>query len=557
MLKVKYLPDLVQKPNDLHAPYQFSQRHVLHIRMLPLVLAASLGLGACARLPPGVHFPKLPSAALAYPSDTRLGRHFEAGAREHGGTSGYRLLSTGADGLVVRAQMIDAAEHTLDLQYYIFHEDRTGSLLTDALLRAADRGVRVRILLDESERVAGDKQIDLLDAHPGIEVRLFNPFFFRDRTKVMRGLEFLLNPRRLDYRMHNKLLVADNAAALVGGRNIGDEYFQGDTKSQFGDDDVFAGGPVVGQLSATFDEYWQSDFAVPVRALGSGRPSPVALDAYRARLVALRHKVTTDRTDYLGLIAKGEPLAGMISGALPLEWTTAQLVYDSPDKRRIDKSGRAGSLIYQPVLDTMRASNSELLIVTPYLIPGSSGMRVLEELRGHNVRVRILTNSLETTLELAGHSGYMGYRQSLLEHGVELYEVRARLGTASGSGESSAMAAHGTYALHAKLFVFDRTKVLIGSFNFDLRSEHRNTEVGLIINSPTLAQQTATRFAALVQPANSYELVLRRADPKGPARLVWRTREGDTATESGKEPGSAWRKIKIHLLTLLPLDSEL
>ncbi|MEN3354651.1 MAG: cardiolipin synthase [Betaproteobacteria bacterium] len=517
-----------------------------------LVLVAFVS--GCATLPPGSDFPKTPSSALANASETRLGRHFDTAAREHNGNSGYRLISAGVDGLTARAEMIDAAERTLDLQYYIFRSDKTGRLLADALLRAADRGVRVRVLIDDGERVRGDEQIDLLDAHPNVEVRLFNPFGYRGHSKYIRAVEFLLNARRLDYRMHNKLFVVDNAAAIIGGRNIGDEYFQVDPESQFGDDDIFVAGPMVPQLSSTFDEYWNSALVIPVRALGRGRPSQAALDSFRAELTAHRRALAADRTDYLGRIAKGDPLAGLLSGTVPLVWTGAQLVYDSPEKRRVDRGQQPGNLIFPPVMDAARAVQSELLIVTPFFVPGPSGMELFDELRQRNVRVRVLTNSLEATPELLAHAGYVHYRRALLEQGMELYEVRAQLGSATGSGASPTMATYGKYALHAKLFVFDGARVLIGSINFDLRSKHRNTEIGLIIDSPALAQQTARRFAALVQPANSYELVLSREH----GALVWRTQDNGTHVEYDREPaGSESRRLKVMLLTLLPLDPEL
>jgi putative cardiolipin synthase len=542
----------------LRAALRLSALRALHSTRTAFFVVLVAFVSGCATLPPGSDFPKTPSWALASSTGTRLGRQFESAAREHGGKSGYRLLSAGIDGLVARAQIIDAAELTLDLQYYIFRNDKTGRLVADALLRAADRGVRVRVLIDEGERVAGDEQIELLDAHPKIEVRLFNPFAYRGNAKTLRSLEFMLNARRLDYRMHNKLLVVDNAAAIIGGRNIGDEYFQVDPESQFGDDDVFAGGPIARQLSATFDEYWNSALAIPVRALENGRPSEAQLDAYRKELAEQRRAIEADGSNYLVRIAKGEPLTGMVSGTLPLSWASAQLVYDTPEKRRVDKGKQPGNLIYPPVIDTAQAVQSELLIVTPFFVPGAGGMDLFKALRERNVRVRVLTNSLEATPELMAHSGYMHYRRSLLEEGVELYEVRAQLGTASGSGQSPGMVAYGRYALHAKLFVFDGSKVLIGSINFDLRSKHRNTEIGLIIDSPALAQQTSKRFAALVQPANSYELVLTRDETSGPARLVWRTKDDGQIVEYDREPaGGEWRRLKVQVLTLLPLDPEL
>ena len=190
---------------------------------------------------------------MAHPEETRLGRQFENAAREHNGNSGFRIIPVGADGFLIRMQMINAAERTLDLQYFIFRGDETGRLLTDAVLRAADRGVRVRVLIDDGETVAGDDQITALEAHPSVEIRIFNPFAYRGHSPLLRATEYMFNSSRLDYRMHNKLLVVDNAIALIGGRNIGDQFFQIDPESQVADDDVFAAGPIAQQLSTTFD----------------------------------------------------------------------------------------------------------------------------------------------------------------------------------------------------------------------------------------------------------------------------------------------------------------
>jgi putative cardiolipin synthase len=515
-------------------------------------------LGGCAILPPGSEFPKTPSTALPSPEQTRLGRQFESSAREHGGTSAFRILSVGVDGFLTRAQMINAAERTLDVQYYIFHQDETGQLLTDALLRAADRGVRVRVLIDDGETLDGDEQIAALEAHPQIEIRIFNPFVYRGHAELFRAVEFAFTASRLDYRMHNKLLVVDNAIALLGGRNIGDQYFQVDLDSQFGDDDVFAAGPVVKQLSTTFDEFWNCAIAIPVEGLANGKQTGAALEAYRKTLNEHRHEVKTDGTDYASRVATGEPLAGMIAGRLPLVWANAQLVYDSPDKKRVANGEMLGKLMHHSVAGAAAAVQSELLMVTPYFIPGDPGMRMFEDLRKRGVRVRVLTNSLESTPELVAHSGYMHYRQPLLEDGVELYEVRALLGNARGSGETLAATRSGNYALHAKLFVFDRQKLYIGSMNFDPRSRSLNTEIGLIIDSRELAQQTAARFESIVAPQNSYGLALQADGTGWASHLLWRTQENRVAVEYDKEPArSEWQRMKVNFLSLVPLDNEL
>jgi cardiolipin synthase C len=526
-------------------------------RSLLFVLFAAF-LAGCASLPPGSDFPKTASSALAQPEQTRFGRQFADAARVHGENSGFRMLALGVDGFLTRVQMVNTAERTVDLQYFIFRADETGQLLTDAVLRAADRGVRVRVLIDDGETIVGDEQLVALDAHPQIEVRVFNPFAYRGHSKFFRALEFMLSNSRLDYRMHNKLMVVDNAVALIGGRNIGDQYFQVDPYSQVADDDVFAAGPIVKELSVTFDEFWNSAIAIPVRALAKGTTSDAALAEYRKVLSEHRQQVKADGTDYATRVATGEPLAGMISGRLPLVWAHAQLVYDSPDKKRVDKEGMVGRLMHRPVAKAVAAVQSELLMITPYFIPGDEGMQLFADLRQRNVRVRVLTNSLESANVLVAQSGYMRYRLPLLEEGVEIHEVRSLLGNARGSGQTAKMTRYGNYSLHAKLFVLDRRRLFIGSMNFDQRSMHLNTEIGLIIDSPELARQTAARFDAMVSPPNSYAVALLPREGERPQGLVWRTEEDGEAVEYDSEPErSSGQRLTVKLLSLLPLDGEL
>ena len=526
-------------------------------RFLLAFLAAVL-VGGCASLPPGSDFPKTVSSALAQPEETRLGRQFADAGRQHGGNSAFRMLAVGVDGFLARVQMVNAAERTLDLQYFIFRADETGKLLTNAVLQAADRGVRVRVLIDDGETIAGDDQLVALDAHPQVEVRIFNPFIYRGHFMFMRALEFTFSIARLDYRMHNKMMVVDNSIALIGGRNVGDEYFQIDPKTQFADDDVFAAGPLVKELSATFDEFWKSDMAIPVRALAEATASDVALAAYRKVLADHHAEKKADGTDYASRVATGEPLAAMLSGKLPLVWAQAQLIYDSPNKKEVGKEGMVGRLMHRPVAAAVAAVQTELLMTTPYLIPGDEGMALFGDLRKRNVRVRILTNSLESSNVLAAHSGYIRYRPLLLVGGSEVHEVRSLLGNARGSGQTASISRFGNYSLHAKLFVFDRKRLFVGSMNFDQRSMHLNTEIGLIIDSPELAQQAATRFEAMVSPPNSYEVVLRAGDGIGSPQLGWRTEEGGKIVEYDTEPArSNGQRFGLKLLSLLPLDDEL
>ena len=257
-------------------------------------------------------------------------------------------------------------------------------------------------------------------------------------------------------------------------------------------------------------------------------------------------------------VKTGEPFNGIISGRLPLIWAHAQLVYDSPDKKKVQSGAMMGRLMKPAVVNVAKAVKSELLMVTPYLIPGDEGMQLFKDLRQRKVRVRVLTNSLESSTMLLAQAGYMHYRVPLLEDGVELYEIRSLLGNARGSGQTKAISRYGNYSLHAKLFVFDRQRLFIGSMNFDQRSMHLNTEIGLIIDSPDLAKQIAARFEAMVQPVNSYKLGLRPNDAGGKPSLVWRTQEDSKAVEYDTEPArSEWQRVKANALSLLPLDDEL
>jgi cardiolipin synthase C len=529
-------------------------------RVLAATIAASLA--ACSSVPARFNNPKSSSVALVHPEDTRLGAQFYNAARQRDGESAFRIISVGVDGFLARAQMIDAAEKTLDLEYFILRGDETGRLLTDALIRAADRGVRVRLLVDDGDTVAGDEQISALDAHPNVEIRIFNPFVYRGHSSLRRTIEFMINSSRLNYRMHNKLLIVDNAVALVGGRNIGNQYFQMDPDSQFADDDVFAAGPIATQLSATFDEFWKSRFAVPAAALNRSQRSGSALAERRERASERRERhlepLKTDGVDYVARLASGEPYAGIISGRLPLVWAQAQVISDSPDKKNVDRGALPGRLMAEQVLKAAGAAQSELLMVTPYLVPAPDELSAVQDLRKRGVRVGILTNSLKSTPDLIAQSGYVKFRVGLLKDGVELYEIRSLLGSIRGSGETALVSRYGNYGLHAKLFVFDRKRIFIGSMNFDQRSRHLNTEIGLIIDSPELAQQTVVRFDNMVRPENVYALGWLGATAGVPAHLVWDTREDGKAVEYTQEPArSSWQRIDLKFLSWLPLDREL
>jgi len=519
------------------------------------VFGALLVSAGCSSLPPGATFPRQESHA-AKPVVGKLGGAFaHASAKE--GQSAFRMLPTGLEGLAARLELIDSAESDLALQYYIFRGDESGALISEALLRAADRGVRVRVLVDDGDTVAGDEKLFALAAHPLIQIRVFNPFDYRGHRSFGRFVDFILNKKRLDYRMHNKLMVVDNEIALIGGRNIGDQYFQIDPNSQFGDNDAVVAGPMVQQLSTVFDEFWNLSLAIPVQAIDPKHASESALTAYRALLGTAR-KQTSFQSELSKRAATGEPLAGITSGRTPLIGATAQLVYDSPDKRSVVDRMTPGKLIYGPVQARAKEIKTELLMITPYFIPSPSELALLKRERDRNVRIRVLTNSLEAAPYVAAHAGYTHYRPMLLEEGVQLYEIRSLVEGAKGTGQPRTISRHGNYALHAKLYVFDRKSLFVGSMNFDKRSKSLNTEIGLIIDSPELATTAAIRFDELTQLKNAYSVTLANPEPGKRERLVWKTEEDGVITEQSTEPArNEWQRVKMKVLSWLPLDKEL
>ena len=511
---------------------------------LVVCLLIVLSAGCASVATRGINKPR--ATALQNPRETRLGAQFLDLSASHAGMSGYRLIRAGVDGLALRVQIIRNAERTLDLQYFIFRGDATGTLITEELRRAADRGVRVRVIVDDGDTAPGDEHILELDGHPNMQVRIFNPFDTRSHSALARNLDFLFHKSRLDYRMHNKLLVADNAIAVTGGRNIGNQYFQVDPESQFADDEVFAGGPIAQTLSAEFDEFWNCDVVVPASRLG-------ALPAYQPP--ASPPVVRGSGTNYLERADSGEPYRSLISGQQPLVWASARLVFDSPDKRFIEQGEERGRLMSREVEREIGAARKESLIVSPYFAPSEAELSLLEKLRARKAAVRILTNSLESAPSLAAQSGYAKIRVRLLQDGVKLYEVRSRLGSTLGSGQTSRVSRYGNYALHAKLYVFDRQRCFIGSWNYDERSLHINTEMGLLIDSAEFAEEVAQRVDEMTSPTEAYEVLL---DSEHEGKLVWQTQLNQQLVRLHSEPSRGWwRKERERLLLLLPLQPEL
>ena len=538
-------------------PHRHIGQHPGAWAWLCLCLAIAGALTACSTLPPGSAAPRSESVALANPDQTKLGQRLEARVREHPDLSGFRLISSGVACFRARVEMAALAEKTLDVQYYAIQSDDTGRLFIESLLDAADRGVRVRILLDDGNAVGRDAEIGALAAHANIELRVFNPFTYRGPLEFIRAAEFALNEQRLTYRMHNKLFVADNELALIGGRNVGDAYFAASPSMEFGDYDVLIAGGMVRRLSASFDAFWNSPLAIPLRNLVVFRPTKERLDAYRESLG--NHHTKMEGSRYTRPPEQGGPVANILSDKRPLIWAHAEAIYDSPEKAKVDSGEQAGNLLRDRIERAAEAARSELLIASPYLVPGDDGMRLLTGLRARNVRVRVLTNSLQSTDAPITFAGYGRYRVPMLEAGIELYEVRPQLGEPNVPGGGSLKSSSSTpFALHAKVFVFDRRQVFIGSMNFDERSRHINTELGVLVDSAELAKELAERFEAVAQPANSYALSLAPPNAAGKDPLRWRTEEKGSPVAYEDEPSvDPLRRFEVEALSLLPIDNQL
>lgn len=477
---------------------------VLRLRHAMSVLVVAALASGCAGLPTAVV--RTPSTAIPASKDTLLEKIAAASSPDRA-LSGFRLLPSGVLALSTRLELVRRSERTLDLQYYLIRDDATGKTLLRSLRAAARRGVRVRLLLDDLNTSGQDVLLLGLAAQPNVEVRLFNPFpAGRDRA-LTRFTASLFDFRRLNRRMHNKLFIADGAMAVVGGRNIADEYFTRHPLANFIDLDVFASGAIVPELAQLFDQYWNSPAAYPVESIASRGES-------RAELQARFEEVTTpapgpppDALPASDVLGYGPLVKELDDGRLGLIWGAAQAFSDAPVTAFDDRSStmdlHASSMrVRFNVLEHIRDSTAEAVLVSPYFIPGRKGMDVIRAARERGVNISVLTNSLASTDQPLVHAGYLRYRDDLLKLGVEVYElspIRAR--------RESRRALFGVSVggLHTKSAVFDQDKLFIGSMNFDPRSERYNTESGLFIHSAEIARE-ALRLADLAKLQGAHRL---------------------------------------------------
>jgi len=482
-----------------------------------------------------------PSAALPVAeADTLLDRIIGPKLQEHPGQSGLMLVTSNLQAFAIRAIVARSAERSLDLQYYYWKDDLTGGLLARELIVAADRGVRVRLLLDDINTKGDDSTYLALDGHPNIEIRLFNPS--RSRANVLRrGIEMALRAFSVTRRMHNKAWIADGRTAIVGGRNIGDAYFDADETANFRDMDLLLLGPAVQQAETVFDDFWNSGVVLPIRSLSRAREGD--LPRTRAQLEALLS--SGGAGPYLQRLQEEKSTEAVLSGGQVLHWTAdARIVADPAAKAHAAARENWLAAVIFPVIN---AAATELHIVSPYFIPGDQGVAALRNLIARGVAVSVLTNSLAATDVAAVHGAYAYYREPLLAGGVRLYELRPRMVPSDISlfGSSGA-------SLHTKAFTVDGKSGFVGSFNFDPRSISLNTEMGVLFDDPALTKEVNAVFAREISPALSYRLSLDNGE------IAWQDGAAASAKMLDAEPdASIWRRTAATVIGLLPIESQL
>jgi len=516
------------------------------LRMVLLVAAAAMLLEGCATLPQNVNRPE--SHAFTDTGDTLLGRRFAAIGSSHPGESAFHVLGDGLDAFVARAVLAHVAERSIDVQYYLYHDDLVGRLLTDQLLKAADRGVRVRVLVDDMDLEGRDLSLASADRHPNVEIRIFNPF----SRKVGRTLQFLTRYGEVDRRMHSKSFTVDGQATILGGRNIGNEYFEADPELEFADLDVLAMGPAAREVSTAFDLYWNSELACPVSALVEERLSAGQVMEKRRQL----DRFVEGQADspYLRALQDSDLARKLRDDTVDFAWGEAVVVYDRPEKLLHQTGKKEYQLAPQlaPYVDGLR---KELIIFSPYFVPGDEGTALLTQLVRRGVRVRILTNSLASNDVSIVHAGYAKYREALLRGGVELYEMNRKL-TREQRKEKKGTGGSSKASLHAKSFVFDREEVFIGSMNLDPRAVEFNTEIGVVVACPEIAQGMGAWFDENIGRV-AFRLELRREED-GSEELLWHGLvDGKPQTFDAEPYTGFWKRLGIGFLSLLPIESQL
>jgi putative cardiolipin synthase len=510
-----------------------------------MVVVAFFILSGCATLP--TNFERPQSYAFTDTEDTRFGKAHRDEMRTYTGQSGFLLLGNGLDAFVARALLAHAAERSIDVQYYLYHDDLIGRLFTDQLLKAADRGVRVRLLVDDMDLEGKDLGASVLDSHPNMEVRLFNPFS-RKRSRIS---QFVTRMGSVTRRMHNKSFTVDNQVTILGGRNMGNEYFDADPELAFSDLDVMSIGPVAREVSIAFDLYWNSELAYPVAVLTGKPPTPEEIKQMRQKLD--EYVAEQADSDYLKALRESNLANAIRQNNVRFHWGEAVVLYDQPEKilHDFDESEYHLTPKLAPYFDGVQ---EELIIFSPYFVPGKPGTAFLNQLAQRGVRVRILTNSLASNDVGIVHAGYSKYRKDLLRSGVELYELNEKL-TRKERKEEKGEGGSSKASLHAKSFVFDRKKVFIGSLNLDPRAVVHNTEIGVVLTSEKIASEMSDWFNQNMEQM-AFRLELKKEG--GSEKILWHGLvDGKDETFDVDPHTGFWRRFGIGFMRLLPIESQL
>lgn len=511
------------------------------LKSLLVVLMSSL-LCSCAL--PHLEDRTVSSAlSMSNANGTRLAKSLVPQLQAHPDRVGVYPLQDPREAYAGRVALVRNAERTIDVQSYLWRNDTTGNLILNELLNAADRGVRVRLLIDDNGVAGLDDKLNALDAHPDIEVRLFNPFVIRKP----KWLGYITDFERANRRMHNKTFTVDNQVTIAGGRNIGDEYFGATVDTLFTDLDVLCIGKVVRDVSTDFDAYWQSDSAYPVKKVLVPTPHD-SIEQIKRDLSQLPESEPAAR--YVTQVRESVFFQKLMNGSLPLHWATTRMVSDDPAKG-LDQASREDYLVDE-LRDFIGQPEQTLNVVSPYFVPTEKGVAFFTRLARQGVSVQILTNSLEATDVAAVHSGYAKSRVDLLKAGVKLFEMRKtpRVESIRQNKRNTMLGSSGS-SLHTKMFSVDGSRVFVGSFNFDPRSVNLNTEMGFLINSKSLAAQIDRDFKTL--PETAYEVTL---DEQG--SLVWIERKGEQITKHQLEPkATMWRRVVVFFFSLLPINDLL
>jgi putative cardiolipin synthase len=510
-------------------------------RLFP-VFALTLLFSACASLPEDLQ--QEYSQTWQQPEETFLGQTIAEAAPEDTSLSGVELLAEPEAAFTTRFALANLAEKSLDLQYYLWKGDLAGGLLLWAALEAADRGVHVRFLIDDIYHSGRDDVYALLDTHENFEVRIFNPMANRGAG---RYINYALNRKHLNHRMHNKIWLADNAVAVLGGRNIGNDYFGVDTKANFFDLDVLTTGQGAREAGAAFDEYWNSKYAVPIHVLNKKSFTQEHLEEGRKDLDAFLEEM--DAMPYAITIDSEETIEKLKAWRDELAWVRAHVVVDPLERFE----GQGESAIVEFNREHIASIETEFIAESAYLIPSQEGIAAMKKMVDRGIRVRLLTNSLQSNNHISAHSGYMKYRKDILETGAELYELRpdAALREHFRANNDNHEVPAG---IHTKSFIIDDEQALIGSFNFDPRSRDLNSEIGLVISDRTFAQEVMAVMEEDFHPENAYRLFLNEE-----GKLRWELQNPDgTVTVFSKDPGAPWwRRATARFLSWLPIEQEL